>query len=63
MMRMPDDERRAPVDFLPIDRLITAANTGQLPLDALISHAERLTAAGRRPDAMRLYEAWLAHND
>ena len=63
MMPMPDDGRRAPVEFLTLDRLLAAANTGQLPLDALISHAERLTAAGRAPDAVRLYEAWLTHNE
>jgi predicted O-linked N-acetylglucosamine transferase (SPINDLY family) len=52
------------VHALNIDLLLVqASSAGKLPLEAVIGQAEQLQAAGRAADAVRMYDAWIAHND
>lgn len=50
-------------DVLNMELLARHMQSGTLPLEVLIGHAERLQAAGRSTDAAQLYKTWIAHHD
>ena len=49
-------------DTFTLDRLVFLARSGQMALDALVTHAESVKAEQGAAAAARLYEAWLSHD-
>lgn len=49
-------------DSLSVELLAKHMQSGTLPLEVLIGHAERLQSAGRPMDAAALYKTWITHH-